>query len=147
MKKIELCGKYGQGKHAIVDDDDYDFLNQFKWCVDSNGYIRKATWMHREVNRTPVGMDTDHINGNKLDNRKCNLRSCTHGQNVSNVAIRKDNTSGYKGVCWHKGSGKWHAYINIHGVRKHLGSFTGIKEASKAYARASRKYHGKFSRL
>ena len=89
MKTIPLT----QGKVAIVDDEDYTWLMQWKWH-SSYGYAmrRERTWsgkqkgifMHRVVNKTPLGLETDHINRNKLDNRKENLQSVTHQENTCN---------------------------------------------------------------
>ena len=89
----------------------------------------------------------DHINGIKHDNRLSNLRPATHSENMRNQRIPSNNTSGYKGVRWHKPTGKWQAYIKVDGIQKHLGLFTDIADAVAAYAAASKKYHGEFSRV
>lgn len=90
-----------KGKSAIVDDDLYWSLSQIKWHY-SGGYAvyfekktrpRKAVRMHRLINNTPEGMDTDHINGNKLDNRRANLRTCSRSANVSWGIERKRKSS------------------------------------------------------
>jgi hypothetical protein len=152
MKTIKLT----LGKVAIVDNDDFDKLNQWKWnCV--NGYAarlvsrklgkRVMIYMHREILGTPDGMECDHINSNRLDNRKQNLRICNRSQNQANRSKSSNNTSGYKGVNWHKVNQKWRAKIKINGRSKYLGCFTDIEDAAKAYEKAAIEYFGEFARV
>ena len=146
MKKIKLT----QGRYAIVDDEDYKYLNKYKWCFGSNDYAmrvvdKETILMHRVINKTPESMITDHINHDKLDNRKNNLRTCTKAQNRINAKMNKNNNSGYKGVTWNKLGRKWRAYIRINGKSKHLGYFDNKEEANKAYNIISKKYFGEFS--
>ena len=117
MKQIKLT----QGQFAQVDDEDYECLNKFKWhAVEGKdtyyaarqkrvGEKQVRIWMHREVIQTPEGLFTDHINHNGLDNRRKNLRICTHQNNIRNQKIHIDNTSGYKGV--RKNKYKWRSVI------------------------------------
>ena len=88
----------------------------------------------------------DHINGNHTDNRFCNLREATHGQNVQNSPLRKNNTSGIKGVSWHKHKKRWHATIFANNKRINVGYFKILEEAKKAIDVARLKYHGDFAR-
>ena len=117
MSKTILLTK---GMVATVDDEDYDYLNQFKWCFSGNyavhrnyptGSKPKMIKMHRLINKTPDGFDTDHINRNKLDNRKSNLRTVTRSQNASNMGIKSNNTSGYRGIHWDKSRNKWMVFL------------------------------------
>jgi hypothetical protein len=101
--------------------------------------------MHRVVNKTPENLLCDHINGNVLDNRKENLRSCTNQENTFNAKIK--NKSGYKGVCWHKRISKWNANIRINDKLIHLGYFEDIYEAAATYNSAAKEYFGEFARL
>ena len=154
-KQIQLT----QGYSTTVDDDDYDFLMQWKWCFVSNGYaVRLKTYykfygkltprmirMHRVINDTPNGLFTDHLNGDKLDNRKSNLRSCTKSQNSMNRKGYKNTSSKFKGVT--SRNNKWEASIKIDKKSKTLGRFTSEKEAAKAYNVAALKYHGEFAKL
>ena len=97
--------------------------------------------MHRVVMNTPKGMDTDHINGDKLDNRKCNLRVCTRSQNkVSGSLNRKDNKSGTKGVHYDKSRGKWMAFLRAHGKFRNLGRFNHKEDAIIARKEAELEY-------
>lgn len=147
MKYIELT----QGKKAIVDKEDYELLSQHKWTY-SDGYAYRRPkgekiWMHRLISKVPNGLYTDHINGNKLDNRRKNLRHCTYAQNNKNAAIRKDNKTGYKGVYWEKGMSKYRCVIQNDGKRITLGYFDCKHEAAKTYNEKAKELHGEFARL
>ena len=150
MKKIKLT----RGKYAIVDDEWYEHLNQFSWQArydqTTGKYYaarqvnRKFIYMHRELLSAPGGLHGDHINGNTLDNRKRNLRLATSAQNAWNRDKYKNNTTGYKGVTFDKGRGKWRAQIIVNGKHTHLGWFDDPRNAALAYDRGSRKFHGAF---
>lgn len=148
MKRILLT----QNKYALVDDKDFGYLNQFKWRYHSSGYavrtiyhpVKKTIWMHRIINNTPRKMYTDHVNRDKLDNRRCNLRACTNNQNQGNSKIRIDNTSGHRGISWNKRDKKWQARININGKLKHLGYFINIEDAAKTYEEKAKIIFGEF---
>jgi hypothetical protein len=137
MRSIPLT----QGRFALVSDEDFLVLSQWTWCVSGNGYAhrsvningRKSTVkMHRTVIHAPKGFDIDHINGNKLDNRRENLRIASRSLNMHNVPKRVTNTSGYKGVTWHKAANKWCAQIMINYKNHYLGLFENIEEAVRA---------------
>ena len=87
----------------------------------------------------------DHINNDPADNRLSNLRACTQNQNQHNQKIRKTNTSGYKGVSWHKVRGRWRASIFVNSKQQHLGLFDSPEEAHKAYCEAAARLHGEFA--
>ena len=93
------------------------------------------------------GVEIDHENMVRDDNRWSNLREATHGQNNQNKLAPGNNKSGFKGVHWHKGSGKWRAQIRAGDVRKDLGLHESAELAGKAYAEASKALHGKFSNI
>lgn len=152
MKTIQLT----KGAVALVDDEDYDELNKYKWHLHSEGYAVRTTGsgrtrerfrMHRLIAKTPEEMDTDHINGNRLDNRKENLRICTRAENLRNRFVGSNNASGYKGVAYHKFSKLYHATINMNKKQKSLGYFKTPKEAAKAYNDSATKYFGEFAKL
>jgi hypothetical protein len=139
-----------KGKVAIVDADDFEYLNQWKWLFDGKGYAvrheprqkgkhRGWIYMHRLINNTPSDLETDHINHNRLDNRKSNLRAITHQKNLFNSKIAKNNTSGCKGVT--KAKGKWQAQIVINQKNIYLGYYYDIEEAIRARTEAELKYH------
>ena len=142
--------KLARGEIAIIDDDDFGMISARKWYL-AGGYavckpiaVGKTYLMHSVIMDTPIGMETDHINGNRLDNRKSNLRICTTRENQGNSKIRKDNTSGYKGVSFNKG--KYVAFIKVFGIKKYLGRFEKAEDAAEAYASASKKVFGIFGR-
>lgn len=151
MKRIPLT----QGKFALVDDEDFEWLSQYKWHLSHYGYAvcneylggyrSRGLRMHRLVMGAPHDMVVDHINHDKLDNQKNNLRICKSRQNQYNMKRRKDNTSGFKGVRWHQN--KWNARIYVSGKETNLGSFDDKLEAAKAYNRAARKHYGDFALL
>ena len=147
---------------AIVDDDMFGHLNQWKWSAiwvsrTKKFYVLRTIYlenkkvksilMHREVMRTPEGFETDHINGNTLDNRKQNLRIATRSQNAINSPKRTNNSSGFKGVHWHKAGRKWSAQITLNKKIMHLGSFVSKIAAAKVYNDAATRYFGKFANL
>jgi hypothetical protein len=88
----------------------------------------------------------DHINGDKSDNRICNLRAASNAQNQANVAISQNNTCGFKGVSFHKHSGKWQARIGVNYKRIHIGKFNTPEEAHEAYKKAAKEYFGEYAR-
>ena len=149
-----------QGKFAIVDKEDYNFLMQWKWCVHSYGYaVRnvhitlengkktcKMIAMHRVIMNAPDNMDVDHINRDVRDNRRINLRICTTRENLRNK-ISKRGFSKYKGVGWHKCRKRWRAYIVINDKHKSLGHFSTEEDAAIAYNNAALKYFGEFAKL
>ena len=96
-----------------------------------------GVWPEREV---------DHKFGDRSDNRPCHLRLATHSQNVQNMKLKTDNTSGFKGAMWYKRNQKWGSSITANGVRRFLGLFDTAEEAAAAYAAASLMYHGEFAR-
>lgn len=144
MKKIKLT----QGKYALVDDDNYEELSKYNWQYNKGGYaiahdiydMQKSVYMHRVINKTPNGFHTDHINQNKLDNRKENLRTATVHQNLFNTKLFSHNTSGYRGLYWYERYKKWEVYITIHGKRIYLKRFKNLQDAIKARKDAELKY-------
>lgn len=108
---------------------------------------RKSIYMHRLVANSPEDAYTDHINGDKLDNRKCNLRICSDSENLMNSKVRVDNKSGYKGVFQEKRTLRWCAQINIDKVRIHLGTFSSPEEAAIAYDASAKMAYGVFAKL
>jgi len=136
---------------VMVSDEDYDFLSKFNWQVDKNNTVSTHTLINgqRQIHRILLnprkGEEIDHIDGNRLNNQRSNLRLATSTQNKRNRGPRKDNTSGYKGVCWHKQRQKWAA--NIHDGNKYhsLGLHANKIDAAKAYNKAALEYHGEFA--
>lgn len=150
-KRIPLT----KGQFTIVDDEDYEFLSQWDWFAHAgrNSYYayrgvgESHVIMHRVIlNVTDKDLVVDHIDGDGLNNQKSNLRTCTKNENTRNSVKRKDNTSGYKGVSWHKQSRKW--VVNIqHNNQCWSKSFSNIIEAARAYDEKARELFGEFARL
>ena len=142
MKKIILT----HGEVVLVDDIDFYVLNKYKWCLNSAGYAtrrlntHRSILMHRVICNTPENLETDHINGHKLDNRRKNLRNVTHSQNQMHNRIPRNNTSGAKGVVWDKKNKKWQAQIKTNGINHFLGRFDKLKEAVKSRSLGEKKY-------
>ncbi len=101
----------------------------------------------KRVGKRLKGRITDHRNEDKLDNQRSNLRAATTSQNRGNEGLRKNNTSGYKGVCWVGRVNRWIAYIKVNYHRYHLGYFKRKADAARAYNKAARKYFGRFAKL
>ena len=139
-----------KGQVTYVDDEDYEMLNQKTWCVN-DGYAvnRELGRMHRFLLGAPKGVMVDHRNGDKLDNRKENLRLCTNSQNQANRQVFR-GASPFKGVCWQKrlnGTGSWKAQLIVNGEVVYLGVFKTDLEAAAAYNEAALKHFGEFAHL
>lgn len=153
----------GKGFFALVDDSDYEWLNQWKWRLTNTGYAVRRQWlgrdesggcheklirMHRLIVAAPPELEVDHIDGNKLNNQRSNLRLATSQQNNFNFPIRKDKRhSRYKGVSRVWDGKKFRSHISINGKTKHLGCFTDEVEAAKAYDAAAVELFGEYARL
>jgi hypothetical protein len=159
MKLIPLT----QGKFAQVDDGDFEWLMRYKWHVHLGYsgilYAERGKWingklytmiMHREiflVNSIKALFHIDHTDGNELNNQKFNLRAATNSQNQANSKLRIDNTSGYKGVTFHKVSMKFRAQIQYQKERIHIGLFTDPIDAAVKYDRYARRLFKNYARL
>ena len=159
---------------VLYDAEDEDKISEYTWHAAKNTttdkfYIRahvphpSGDWyyrpggrrsrrqagmpLHRLIMNTPKGMQTDHINGDTLDNRKQNLRICTAAENQRNRGPTKNNKSGFKGVGWHTRNKKWYARIMHNNKRTYLGSFKDKEEAARAYDRKAIELHGEFAKL
>lgn len=146
MKYITLSN----GKQTIVDDEDFEELSKYRWHF-TGGYAfrhknNKKEYIHRILNETPHGLVTDHINRNKLDNRKSNLRSATVSQNGANAKKKDGCRSKYKGVTWHKPNSTWKARITVKGKEIYLGYYKEEVDAGVAYAQAVAYYYDEFAR-
>lgn len=147
--KISLA----DGREALVDEDDFDALSRHRWCAFGRyaGRYEGDTLilMHRQVNKTPDGMHTDHINANPLDNRKENLRTVTALQNQMNRSPNKKGSSRLKGA-WFDSSSKqekrWRSSIRLNGRQKYLGRFLTQQEAHEAYKAAAAEHFGIYAR-
>ena len=155
MKEIPLT----RGLIALVDDADFDELSLHKWYANEDGYaVRNAPHptkpgrrivinMHRQIFGLEYGdkMRVDHRDEKKANNQRYNLRLATPSQNQCNIGRQSNNTSGFKGVSWHKKNRLWHARIKIGGKCKSLGYFRTPEAAHAAYCSAAAEIHGEFA--
>jgi hypothetical protein len=146
-----------QGQNAIVDVADFEFLNQWKWFASFQRYTKsfyalrrskkveghKTISMHRVILGCGINEQVDHKNHDTLDNRRENLRKCTHSQNSCNRRTRSDNSSGIPGVTLVRGT-KWRVRVGRNGHRTHLGYFNSAEEAAKVREAAAKEIHGEF---
>lgn len=159
MKAIPLT----QGREALVDDCDFEYLMQWTWWFASmpryTGYARRkringdsGVYMHCLIGSRAglsfEGQQIDHVDGNGLNNCRSNLRVATHAQNQQHrPRLNCNNTSGFKGVGWKKHAGKWEAHIGVNGRKQHLGYFDDPRDAALAYNSAALEYYGEFACL
>lgn len=137
--------------HKLIklDKEDRYLLKEHSWRLDSHGYPvcrykNKYVRIHGLILPKKEGFMVDHINRNILDNRRCNLRYVTRQQNVMNSSMRKDNTSGYKGIFWFKRNKKWQASIGFQKKSIHLGFFLTKEEAASAYQKKAKELFGAY---
>jgi hypothetical protein len=156
MKLIPLGRNGKSGKFAKVDDADYDAMSAFTWSCNSCGYavrtiteeiwgepgkMQRTVYMHSRIIGTPLGMDTDHINGDKLDNRRSNLRICTRAENLRNA--KRPSLGRPRGV--HRQDGRWVASVYVNGKAINLGRFPNLSDAVAARKEGEHRYYGEFA--
>jgi hypothetical protein len=141
----------GDGQYALVDAEDYEWLSQWRWHL-SNGYAtrmenRKNILMHREIMKPPKGKSVDHINHQKQDNRRINLRNCTWEENVHNRSKRRGSLSRFNGVTYKKRSRKWVATVWFNRKQTRCQQFDTEIEAARAYDRMAVETFGEFANV
>jgi hypothetical protein len=145
-----------KGAVTIVDEADYERLMKYKWRISEKGYAMRTqtdkgkasgVTMHRMLLDPPKGFMADHINGDRLDNRRCNLRVVNALQNAQNRKKNQNSRSMYKGVSWKVSNGKWQARIRVEKQQYHIGLYDTELEAAYAYNEAAKLQHGDYSRL
>lgn len=152
MKKIRLGSVRAKKQgFTFVSDEDYHKVKSIKWSISSGGYVvggNPQKKLHRVITNCPVGMEVDHIDGNRLNNRRENLRICTRAQNAKNKKFyAKYSTTGFKGVVWRPEMKKYMVSIRHNGPKKHIGYFNDLIEAALAYNKVALELHGEFARL
>lgn len=156
MKLIPLT----QGKFAQVDDEDFDWLSQWKWYAQKGGKtyyavrcsrkcgVKEFVKMHRLILRlTDRKIKGDHEDLDGLNNQKTNLRPCTQSQNLMNRGAPRNSVSGIKGVYWCKKRNNWRAKVKKDQKSYYLGRFNCKDEAGKAYDRKAKELFGEFATL
>lgn len=135
-------------RYALVDEADYERVCHLRWRVTRDGYVvsgsgRNVIHLHRLIAGTPVGMDTDHAEGRRLDNRRSRLRVCGRGQNNANSRPRRSRT-GYRGV-YVTARGRYRAQIRVGRKLHNLGTFARAVDAARVYDAAARAHFGEFA--
>lgn len=156
MKKIKLQGKQSGGDYMILDDDDYKKFGHLKFRKNTSGYA--DVWFQKKNTRAHIlfigkktGYEIDHINNNRLDNRRANLRHVTRSQNRMNMRLYRNNKSGFKGVhhmkTYRNQNKGWRAHIQKDGNGINIGCFNSAIEAARAYNTKARELFGEFASL
>ncbi|MDR1626432.1 MAG: HNH endonuclease [Spirochaetia bacterium] len=148
-----------KGYPVEVDDEDAGRVSAHSWWLSSSPETdshvvcfsarigSKITKLHRFIAGDPVGLVVDHKDGNRLNNRKSNLRACTVRKNNMNRGMTGFNKSGYRGVHFSKRNGKWRALISLNNRNIHLGYFERVRDASAAYEKAAELLYGENRRV
>lgn len=156
-----IIARFPNGRAIIIDPVDADLFT-LNWAIVAKGYVMRSIGipgtrktrvitLHRIIMERMLGRpleskeQVDHINGDKQDNRRKNLRLATISQNHQNSKLRKDNTSGYKGICWIESMGKWRARIGVNKKYIVLGFYDTPELAYEAYCKAAKELHGEFA--
>ena len=157
MREIKLT----KGKFAQVDDEDYEWLNQWKWMAIKCGntwYAMRNKWIKEEKKRkfikmhqlimgdNPLKLDIDHKDRSGVNNQRSNLRFCTRSQNLMNRISYPNRSSKYKGVSFNKRRGKFESFITVNRVKKNLGYFTVEEDAARLHDSYAVILHGEFAR-
>jgi hypothetical protein len=152
LKEIALT----QGKVAVVSDCDFPFLSQWNWFAVQCRHLwyaaryekRKRIYMHREILKTKPGQETDHRDGNGLNNWRKNLRNGTHQQNlIARIRTRPFKSSKFRGVTWDSFTGKWYAKTTFNGKTVNLGRFSSEVDAAEAFNNFARKNYGSWANI
>lgn len=152
----DLTGRYGvgytsKGEEFYFDLEDYDLIKDYCWYINESNYVRtrinkyKQVYMHQLI--LPDSVEVDHIHGkqSRNDNRKSNLRPCIHQQNMMNIGLRRNNTTGVTGVYWIKNRNRWKAEITHNNKVILIGYFIEFEDAVNARKNAEDKYYGEYS--
>jgi hypothetical protein len=151
-----IIGTDLNNKNFYFDKDDFEKIKSYYWRIDYWGYVITSIRikgetthikLHKLISNTDKTKHIDHIDGNKTNNRKSNLRFANNQQNAMNIKMFSHNTSGFKGVIWCKDRSKWRAQIKLNQKHMHLGYYSNKEDAIEARIEAEHKYFGEYSYL
>lgn len=156
-KKSYFLVPLSDGSFAKIDKDDKHIADRWNWSINDKGYAyrgkskgdgkAKNISLHREILGAKESETVDHINGDRRDNRKKNLRLVSMDQNAINRKLSSRNKSGFKGVSFRKDTGKWRACISKNGVLIRIGNYETKEQAARAYDKKAIKLHGEYAVL
>lgn len=154
MKKLKITSITSNSLFTLIDDEDYERCSRYTWYLHKSthdNYVRgvvdsKLVYLHKFL-LNEYELDVDHKNGNGLDNQRDNLRRASKSNNMCNISLRSDSTSGFKGVSYDKTRGTYRAYITYKGKTRNLGRFYSAERAAQEYNIAAMRYHGEFAVL
>jgi hypothetical protein len=160
MREVELHGAKAAGRVALVDDEDYGLVNQYRWRVFENPAASSGPYAIAETSRRDGGKRTiylhtlitgyprtDHEDHNGLNNQRYNMRDASTRENAHNMLSNANTSSEYKGVSWVPSRGKWLVQIKYDGKNRNLGRYDDEIEAAEVYDRAAREHFGEFAHL
>ena len=147
-----VIGYATNGGTFKVDREDYSRINDYCWCFNSNGYLiawdqltQKFVYLHRLIMKPEFGLVVDHINGDRADNRRLNLRACSQQNNSRNCRLSSNNSTGVCGIRYYPEIDSWGAYIFVDGKQICLGNYRDKEDAIEARMEAEDKFFGEYS--
>jgi hypothetical protein len=163
IRRLEFCCGFvkvplTRGLFCIIDDADADLVGKNNWMANPNPYgyyarrihevagVKEYIYMHRVIAQASSGEEVDHIDGDRLNNRRSNLRLCSRKENNANRGASRSNTSGIKGVSWHRKDKRWVATTSVNNKTVYLGQSLTKEGAAEIYRLAVIRLHGEFAR-
>lgn len=147
-----VVGLTSKGEAFLFDSSDWELVKSYTWHISKRGYVsthinRILRPLHKVLIGNTAGFDVDHISRDKLDNRRRNLRLCTHQENTFNQKLRATNTSNYIGVSFLKKAGKYEAYVHFDGKKHYLGLYENASDAAAARDKRAVMLFGEYANL
>lgn len=147
-----VIGYTRKGEKFIFDKEDFNMISKYTWFLSKRGYMttnikRRPVTMHKLLLGNLKKLDIDHISRDRVDNRRCNLRVCTHQQNIFNQSKRSTNTSGFMGVSQMLRTGKYEAYVHYNNRKHYFGTYDSAIEAAKARDVGAKELFGEYANL
>lgn len=150
---VTVSALTAKGEEFFIDLVDLHIIENMTFHTDDRNYLYGGTYkngtkqLHRLIMGEPQEMEIDHKDGNPLNNRRNNLRICTHSENMKNMKIRINSKTGIRGVCWCNRKNKWRSYITSNNTTIHIGYYDDIEEAKTHRLEKQKELHGEYSRV